>query len=152
MAGLAVTAATWSSWPPMAAVMAGLITAVGVGAGTQRNVGKVPLSPFIVTLGMWGALRGAAKGVGENDPIWTDGNTWIHRLMQNGDEGLSRLLAPGVWILLALAIGMSIVLQYSRFGRHVYAVGSNELTARLCGVHVGLTKILVYAIAAGSAV
>ncbi len=42
---------------------------------------------------------------------------------------------------------MSAVLKYTRFGRHVYAIGSNELTARLCGVNVVRTKLLIYGLA-----
>jgi ribose transport system permease protein len=37
-------------------------------------------------------------------------------------------------------------MRYTRWGRHVYAIGSNEQTARLCGVNVSRTKILVYAV------
>jgi ribose/xylose/arabinose/galactoside ABC-type transport system permease subunit len=48
--------------------------------------------------------------------------------------------------MLACMVIMSLVLRYTRFGRHVFAVGSNEETARLCGVNVGLTKALVYAL------
>ena len=54
------------------------------------------------------------------------------------------LLPPGVWVLI-LCIGVAaFILKYTRFGRHVYAVGSNEETARLCGVPVGRTKLIVY--------
>jgi ribose/xylose/arabinose/galactoside ABC-type transport system permease subunit len=52
-----------------------------------------------------------------------------------------------VWLLLALAIVVAAVLRYTVFGRHVFAVGSNESTARLCGINVPLTRIAVYTIA-----
>ena len=39
---------------------------------------------------------------------------------------------------------MALTLRYTQFGRHIFAVGSNEETARLCGVKVGKTKLLVY--------
>jgi len=48
--------------------------------------------------------------------------------------------------VLILAIVMTIVLSYTRFGRHVIALGSNEQTARLCGIPVNRAKILVYTI------
>ena len=51
--------------------------------------------------------------------------------------------APPVGTSRNIAIA-SFTLKYTRFGRHVYAVGSNEETARLCGVPVGRTKIIVY--------
>jgi ribose/xylose/arabinose/galactoside ABC-type transport system permease subunit len=49
--------------------------------------------------------------------------------------------------LLGLALGTAAVLRYSVFGRHAFAVGSNESTARLCGINVPLTRIAVYSIA-----
>jgi ribose transport system permease protein len=52
----------------------------------------------------------------------------------------------GVWLALALAAITAIVLNYTVFGRRVFAIGSNEATARLCGVNVPLTKIVVYAL------
>jgi ribose/xylose/arabinose/galactoside ABC-type transport system permease subunit len=44
---------------------------------------------------------------------------------------------------------MAVVLRYTRFGRHAFAIGSNELTARLCGVPVKRTKVLIYTVAGG---
>ena len=54
------------------------------------------------------------------------------------------LLPSGVWLTLALALLISGVLRYTRFGRHVYAIGSNEQTARLCGIRVDRTKLFIY--------
>ena len=50
--------------------------------------------------------------------------------------------------MLALAVLVAAVLRFTRFGRHVFAVGSNEQTARLCGIDVERTKIGVYVFAA----
>jgi len=38
------------------------------------------------------------------------------------------------------------MLRYTRFGRHIFAIGSNESTARLCGVPVKRTKVLIYVV------
>jgi ribose/xylose/arabinose/galactoside ABC-type transport system permease subunit len=54
--------------------------------------------------------------------------------------------ASGVWLALALAALLALVLKYTVFGRYVFAIGSNEATARLCGINVPLTKIAVYAL------
>jgi ribose/xylose/arabinose/galactoside ABC-type transport system permease subunit len=48
-------------------------------------------------------------------------------------------------LLLALAVG--VLLRATVLGRHIFAVGSNEATARLCGVNVERTKVFVYTIA-----
>ena len=68
--------------------------------------------------------------------------------MRLGDAGS---LPLGVWLMLVLAVAVAILLRQTRFGRHVYAVGSNELTARLCGVPVERVKVLVYIIGAAFA-
>jgi ribose transport system permease protein/erythritol transport system permease protein len=49
-----------------------------------------------------------------------------------------------VWILIAGVLIAAFLLRYTRLGRHIFAVGSNEETARLCGVPVGRTKLFVY--------
>jgi ribose transport system permease protein len=59
------------------------------------------------------------------------------------------LLPPGVWLTILLGLLVAGLLRYTRFGRHVFAVGSNEQTARLCGVNVTRTKLAVYILAAG---
>lgn len=62
--------------------------------------------------------------------------------------GFGWLVLPlSIWILIIASIAASLLLRYTRFGRHVFAIGSNEETARLCGVNVERTKILVYALA-----
>lgn len=112
---------------------------------------RVPLAPFIVTLGMWGALRGTAKGLGHNQLVYPEQIGWLGGLMRVAPEGLFAILPPGVWVLIILAALVAGLLRYTRFGRHIFAVGSNEQTARLCGVHVERTKLLVYMTGVGCA-
>jgi ribose/xylose/arabinose/galactoside ABC-type transport system permease subunit len=134
-------------WTPMiVAIPLALLSALPLLWLADRLLGVVRLSPFIVTLGMWGALRGAAKGLGDNQPIYPD-QTWLTDLMQPAREGVFAILAPGVWLVLLLALLMSLILRYTRFGKHVYAIGSNELTAHLCGVPVARNKLLIYGLA-----
>ena len=53
----------------------------------------------------------------------------------------------GVWLAILLAIAVGILLHFTVFGRHIFAIGSSEATARLCGVNISKTKILVYTLA-----
>ncbi|HEB53758.1 MAG TPA: ABC transporter permease [bacterium] len=103
---------------------------------------SLPLSPFIVTLGLWGALRGAAKGLGNNQPIYPERDETLLSLMKPGGS-----LPPGVWVLLAVALVASLLLRRSVFGRHVTALGSSRETARLCGVDLQRTELGVYVLA-----
>jgi len=132
---------------PVALALAVLVIVVGVLLGA-RFAPRVALSPFIVTLGMWGALRGLAKGVGDNQPIYAPRSS-LDGLMSSAESVLG--LPLGVWILLAVAALAAVVLARTPFGRHVLAVGSNARTARLCGVDVPRTLVLVYALGVGCA-
>ncbi|MFQ5806339.1 MAG: ABC transporter permease, partial [Phycisphaerae bacterium] len=55
--------------------------------------------------------------------------------------------APGVWLMLALGVFLAAVLRYTVLGRYAFAIGSNEATARLCGIRVPQTKVLIYGLA-----
>ncbi len=54
------------------------------------------------------------------------------------------LFPPGVWLALLLALLVAGLLGYTRAGKHIFAVGSNESMARLSGVRVERVKLLVY--------
>jgi ribose/xylose/arabinose/galactoside ABC-type transport system permease subunit len=58
------------------------------------------------------------------------------------------IVPPGVWTLVLVSLLAAAVLRYLRFGRRVFALGSNERTAKLCGVPVERVKIGVYALSA----
>ena len=137
---------------PLLAALGDIAAAALCGGVSGLLITRLRLMPFVVTLGMMGALRGAAKGLASEQPIYPD-ETWLNGLMQLGRHGG---LPTGVWLMLALAVLVSLALRYTRFGRHVFAVGSNELTARLCGVPVERVKLWVYilggAFAGGGAV
>ena len=104
--------------------------------------------PFIVTLGTMLVIRGAAKGLAEERRIEAP-VTWLNDLLRVPRGGA--LLPPGIWGVIALALLIGAVLRYTRFGRHVFAIGSNERMARLCGVAITRTKIFVYALTAAFA-
>ena len=128
--------------PPAAAAFAsvGAGAAVGLVIGLLVTYGR--LLPFIVTLGLLGALRATAQLLAPNARVEAP-DTWLNDLMFIFAEN-NVLVPAGVWVMLALALLVAGVLRYTRFGRHAFAVGSNEQTARLCGVAVDRTKILVY--------
>jgi ribose transport system permease protein len=123
-----------------AAAVCGLVNGVLI---TQLRV-----VPFIVTLGTMLVIRGAAKGLAEERRIEAPG-TWLNDLLRvtRGES----LMPSGIWAVLILAFVVAGLLRYTRFGRHVFAIGSNERMARLCGVAITRTKIAVYALSAAFA-
>jgi len=136
---------------PLPSAGLALAGAAGAWLAARRSLFALPLSPFIVTLGLWGALRGLAKGLGDNQPIYPPSTGWLASLMVVGKGGLAGLLPAGVWILLLVALLAALALRNTVFGRHAVAIGSNEETARLCGVRVERTKFGVYVLGSGCA-
>lgn len=142
-------------WPvalPIIAVGVGIVVATLAGMLNGLTIVGLRLVPFIVTLGTMGIFRGLAKGIADEKDIYPHEDTWITGIMDptltSTDPSRSwMLLPPGVWILLVSAVGAALLLRYTRLGRHIFAVGSNEETARLCGVPVARTKIIVYTMA-----
>ncbi len=107
------------------------------------------MNPFIVTLGMMGVARGASKWLGKNQTVNFDPESTINLLMNNpaqiGNYIVPLWLPPiGVLMALFMAVIISVVMNKTVFGRHIYAIGSNEATARLCGIRTELTKLKVY--------
>ena len=101
--------------------------------------------PFIVTLGTMLVIRGAAKGLAGEVRLEAP-TTWLNDLLRRPDTGI--LLPWGVWLLALLAILVSLLLRYTTFGRHIFAIGSNERMARLCGVPINARKTAIYTLAA----
>ncbi|MDA7510254.1 ABC transporter permease [Verrucomicrobia bacterium] len=117
---------------------------IGFINGTVISVFR--MMPFIVTLGMMGIARGTAKWLGDNHTVNPDDNPLNHIMAPVNPLELFPLPA-GVWIAIGLAIGMAIVMRQTVFGRHIFAIGSNEDTARLCGIPVQRQKMLIYTLA-----
>lgn len=103
----------------LATIFAGAALALHAGRWGRR------ISPLVAAL----AAGGAAAA-------WLGGAGLIAKVTYTWPAGL--------WLLAAAAILLAAVLRYTRFGRHVFAVGSNEQTARLCGVRVGAVKVAAF--------
>jgi ribose transport system permease protein len=131
--------------PPILGVAAGILTGGVVGFINGSLVTSLRLVPFIVTLGMMGIARGVGKWIAGNQKIDAP-LTWVNELMAKSPRPSWLVLAPGVWLIIILAVVMAVILRRTVFGRHVFAIGSNEATARLCGIRTVRTKILIYAI------
>ena len=131
---------------PLLAALGGVAVGSACGAVIGLLITRLKLTPFIVTLGMWGALRGLAKGLA-NETMVSAPTTWLNGLLRSlRPENRWMLFPPGVWLMIALTVFVAAMLRSTRFGRHIFAIGSNEQTARLCGVSVRRTKLLIYTI------
>ncbi len=133
--------------PPIAAIAGSVGACAAFGALNGLLITRLRVVPFIVTLGTMLLVRGAAKGLADERRVEAP-MTWINDLMRSASGGGSFLLPWGIWMTLALAAVVAAVLHFTRFGRHLFAIGSSERTARLCGVRVDRCKVVVYTVSA----
>jgi ribose/xylose/arabinose/galactoside ABC-type transport system permease subunit len=125
-------------WPAFPAAGGAVLVGGLCGLVNGLLVTQLRVVPFIVTLGTMLAVRGTAKGLA-NELTINPAPSALDSLLDVGS-----VLPSGVWFLALLAAAVSLILRYTRFGRHVFAVGSNEAAARLCGVPITRTKVQVY--------
>jgi ribose transport system permease protein len=128
---------------PFVASAAGVATCGACGLVVGLLITRLRVTPFIVTLGAMTILRGMAKGLAHDQKIDAD----AHDLEKLVETSRHLALPPGIFIAAIVAVLFAATLRYTRFGRHLVAIGSNEQAARLSGVAVERTKVLVYLIA-----
>lgn len=139
-----IAALLQAGFNPLIAALGGITIGALCGFINGFLITRLKVVPFIVTLGTYLVVRGAAKGFAHEQKIDAP-LTWLKELLAAlpPNEGW-RIVPWGVWLTAILALAVAAMLVYTRLGRHVFAVGSNEQTARLCGVAVDRVKVVVY--------
>src|SRR5205807_7395492 len=118
----------------------------GLANGVMITTLRVP--PFVTTLGMLSIARGLAVWLsGRRALSFPSGSrpAWVSSLAQTASD--YTVFNPGFWSLMLLAVLTAAFLRFTVLGRYCYAIGSNEATARLCGVPITRSKILLYMLA-----
>jgi inositol transport system permease protein len=136
--------------PVIVPIVADLAVGLLCGAINGGLIARFKIPPFIATLGMMTVARGFAL-IYSNRPV--SGLTDTYNFIGQGEILKVIPISPPlgipipVIILAVVAIGAHIMLNSTRFGRHIYAVGGNEQAALISGLNVGRIKIGVYTIA-----
>lgn len=123
--------------PVIVPIVVGLCIGCLAGFINGALIAYTRIPPFIATLGMMVAARGAAKWWSKGNPISFPTETYA---------SIGKGMVPVV-IFVVLAILFHIILTRTKYGRHCYAIGSNEAAARMSGINVTHHKVLVYTIA-----
>jgi ribose transport system permease protein len=131
-----------AGYPMWVAISAGLLTALAVGWVNGSLIAYLRLSPFVVTLGMLSIARSLALVVSNNKMFYEFGPDETMFLELGGGQTFG--IANPVLILIVLTAIFGFVLNFTIWGRHVYAIGGNEQAARLTGVPVDRIKVSVY--------
>jgi ribose/xylose/arabinose/galactoside ABC-type transport system permease subunit len=146
MALSAVVAASFAqadnSYSIFIPIIAGITVGLACGMINGVLVAKWKVAPFIATLGMMTAARGLAM-------VYTDGRPVIGLSSAYNNIGSGYILGlpiPVIAFIVIAIIGI-FLLNFTVFGRHVFATGGNEQSSKLSGIRVNSVKIGVYAIA-----
>jgi ribose transport system permease protein len=146
VSGVVSTLVAVAGTPAPLAILLGVLAGAAAGLVNGVLVAHLSLAAFIVTLGTMTFLRGAAYTMTDGQPIVS--NTLNFRDFGNGY--LAGIPAPVVTMAAVYAIAW-FVLERTRYGRHVYAVGGNAEAARLAGINVKRVTTSVYVIAGACA-
>lgn len=140
-------------WGIAPAVGAVLVTGLACGLVNGSLIARFKMQPFVATLAMMTAARGAAKLVAGGIKVQPGGQPWY--AMQEGTPPFFLWMTsalpgigvqPSTLIFLVCILVMAALVRYTSYGRWLYAIGGNEEAARLSGIRVGAVKVLTYAL------
>lgn len=131
-----------AGYPVLVGIAAGLSTGIFIGLINGLLIAYLKLSPFVVTLGMLSIARSLALAFSNNKMIFDFGPQADLFIAIGG--GTTFGVANPVIVLIVLAFVFGFLLNFTAWGRHVYAIGGNEEAARLTGVPVDVVKTSVY--------
>ncbi len=144
------------TWVMLQAIGLTILTGCLCGLVNGGLISLTKVVPFIVTLGTMSIFLGIGQIVSKESTVYADKQfipSWLQDFCYTGPDaerywsfGFLPNIPTSVLVTVSLAMAVGLLLRYTVFGRNVFAIGSNESTARLCGIHVGLTTTLLYAL------
>jgi ribose transport system permease protein len=142
LAGIVVGGSMEAGYPLVVAFPLAIAAALCVGLLNGLLIAYVGMPPFVVTLGTLALARSLAMVLSNNKMIYQFGPD--HDLLLQLGGGSVFGVANPVIFLLVLAVVTGFFFRWTRWGRHVFAIGGNEEAARMTGVPVRRVKLTVY--------
>ena len=140
-----------AGYPWWAGCLTGLVLGLAAGGVNGVLIAYIRLPPFVVTLGMLSIARSLAIVISDNRVIYQLGpDAETFKVIGGGQIalpwfGAETLALSNLFVtLLVLALIVSLVLKWTAWGRHIFAIGGNESAARLTGIPVDRIKLQVY--------
>lgn len=132
--------------PVWLGIVVGILIGVVIGFANGAIVTYTGIHPFVVTLAMQSICRGTAYLLANGSPVTTTNRSFG----SFGTGMLGPIPLPVIYMAIFLILDF-FLLNKTRTGRHIYAVGGNETAARFSGINVNKIKILVWTISGGMA-
>lgn len=121
------------------AILMGLVVGAACGLFNGAVLALTRIPPFIVTLGMMTAARGAALLFTDGRPVSDISTEFLY--LGSGNIGI---IPVPVIIFLSMGLLTHIILRKSKFGKTIYALGGNEQATKVCGISVNKVLVVVY--------
>lgn len=141
---------------PMA-ILAAIACGATCGLVNGTLISLLRLVPFIITLGTMTIFLGIGKSIAKDGGTIRPPNgsvpAWLESMVTQFPEPMwvAWPVLPnfgwGVWLVLGLAVLVAVILYRTVFGRYIFAIGSSEPTARLCGIPIVRSKLVIYSLA-----
>ncbi|MDP2121954.1 MAG: ABC transporter permease [Hoeflea sp.] len=149
LSAMVISVAMASGLPFWFAAVLALGAALLVGLLNGVLIAYAGMPAFVVTLGTLSAARSLAMVLSDNKMIWQFGPD--HDILLWVGGGSTFGLPHPLFVLTALTIVMSLAFKWSRWGQHLFAIGSNETAAVLTGIPVKRLKVSIYMFSAFTA-
>lgn len=128
---------------PAISILASCLVGLALGLINGLFIAYLKLTPFIVTLATAEIYKGIVYIITEGTPIV--GIPESAQFLANGVLG--GFLPTIVIIMAVICVILALMLRYTKFGRHVYALGGNRNCAKIVGIKTERVEILVYSLA-----
>ena len=129
-------------WPLPLALLSGIFLGIVIGFVNGFFVAKVKMPPFIVTLATMNMARGLSKVMTSGKPIYAQDE----RLMIIGNAKVFGGFPIQAVYMLVIFVILLVVLNYTKYGRHLYATGGNPEAARYSGINTSRVTWIAYII------
>ncbi|WP_425806731.1 ABC transporter permease [Desulfitobacterium sp. Sab5] len=123
------------------AILAGILSGAAMGTVNGIIISRGKVAPFIATLATMTIFRGLTLVYTQGKPI----TGFPESFGMIGRGYLFEIPMPVIWVLIAFVV-LYVILKFTTFGRHVFALGGNEEATRLSGISTSQVKTLVYTI------
>ena len=131
--------------PVYVVIPAALALGAVLGGISGVIIAKGKVQAFIATLVTMTLLRGATLVYTDGRPVSTGFSDAADHFAWLGTGYLFGIPVP-IWLMVAVFIAAWYMLNHTRMGRYIYALGGNEAATRLSGINVDRVKIAVYAL------
>jgi fructose transport system permease protein len=136
-----------NGFPPLLAILIGILVATGAGLVNGALITRLKLPPFIVTLGTWGVFQSLTLVYATGRTIQGDELTSTHLVLGNQISLGGFTITIGVVVMVAMYLIYAWVTRNTAWGRHIYAVGDDPDAARLAGIISNRVILSAYAVA-----